>query len=790
MISEKTLNIIEYRKIMRRAAEFAASLPAKTMLEKYTPADSYDKAADLLNLSDDAFYMLYILNTDPINSFDDITDAVYKSETGATLSISELMAVASLLRASRLLKRSIYTVEEGRIQHLKALVSDIFYSTDLEEAIFDSFISDTEVSDNASDELRSIRRSIAAVRENIRKRLNSMLSEYSAYLQDSLITVRSGRFVLPIRSEHKNSVNGLLHDRSSSGSTLFIEPIAVVEMNNNLRELQLREQEEIARILQHLSNETAKVAAALIVNQQACLDADILFAKIRFCDSIRAKRAELTDDSSLILIDARHPLIDPKLVVPISVSLTRDKRILLISGPNTGGKTVTLKTAGLFAAMIASGMYLPCADGTRVSFYKEIFCDIGDDQNIELSLSTFSSHIKNIVGITDGATQRSLILLDELGGGTDPVEGSALAIGILEFLRDRGSSVILTTHYSTLKEYAISSGYIKSASMQFDKHTLLPTFKILLDVPGTSNALAIAEHYGIDKSIITRAKENIGDEKRAFDELLRLAESTKSQAEEELHRISLQRAQMESDLKKIAEDKAKIAEQRERLTMNAKAEVKRLISGAVAESNDLIEQIRGKIEEADEKKLLEAKMLRSRLKGLDVDNEDEEKLIIPLTRQEMTVGNRVYVIPLKKDGVISTVKSKAECGVSIGGMTTYMRLENLAKFIEPLPEPKIKQPKREPVKTSSAVEEIAPAKAAEVYLLGYTVQEAIIKMDEIIGQAKLDRVSTIRVIHGKGTGALMSGLHEYFHRRRQDIASFRLGNLSEGGSGATILTLK
>ncbi|MCL2752148.1 MAG: hypothetical protein FWE62_05275, partial [Firmicutes bacterium] len=679
MTADKTLVSLEYTKITERASGFAVSAPGKAAVAACRPEASFEAAAAALALTAEAYRALYTLLVDPISDFDDIADIADRAEAGSCLAICDIYAAAKLMAAARRLKTAVAPVNDAGLSRLKETVAPILYDKAFEEAVKEAFVNESEVADGASSELRSVRRSLASARENIRKKLGSYLSDFGQYLQDEFVTMRGERFVLPVKAEYRGRIDGLVHDRSASGSTYYVEPFAVVELNNGVRELLIREQEEIYRILYAFTVRISDMAPVLRANLYACTQADAVFAKARYANSIKGTYPELTRDGTIEIKAGRHPLIDPQKVVPVSVSLGSE-RIMLVSGPNTGGKTVTLKMAGLFACMAAAGFYLPAAETSRVSFFDSVFCDIGDEQNIELSLSTFSSHMRNIIDIMSQIIPGSLVLLDEAGGGTDPDEGAALAIGIIEYIYKTGAAALLTTHYSSLKEFALTSGYIKSASMQFDKHTLLPTYKILDGIPGTSNALAVAGALGMRGEVLESARARISEGKRSFETLLRLAESTKTEADERLAEAEAERNKYSEEARKLETERVRLQALRERLAEGAKTEVKRLAAAAAEQAEGYLEEIKRLMETADNESLLKAKMLRTKIKNIDVFETLGEERREPVTGTDLETGREVYVLPLSAAGVVAAANpSKDEYSVYVGNALVTVGKGELAR---------------------------------------------------------------------------------------------------------------
>ena len=616
MTSKNTLNVIEFDKILNIVSSYAISNIGKEYLLRTAPTNDVNAANNALDLTYEAFCILYEKAIDPIDYFDDIEQLIQKAKINAILSCGELLKIGRAIKAAH---TAIYKLKPlSEFDKLKNIINEITPLKKLYENIQISILDENEVSDKASEKLASIRRKITNCKANIKEKLNNYIKSptYSKYLQDNIITVRNERFVIPVKMEFKNEIKGLLHDQSSSKATAFIEPMQVVELNNQLKSLLIDEQLEIERILTQLTYEVNNNADALMRNQKALIALDTVFAKARYAQHIKATKPFITQDYYINIKKGRHPLIPQDKVVPIDIEVGGKHKVLIISGPNTGGKTVSIKTVGLFAAMAASGFMLPAQEIT-LPIFKKIFCDIGDFQSIENSLSTYSSHIKNIADITDNLTQGSLILIDEIGAGTDPTEGAALAIGIIKYLLKFDVLAVVTTHYSELKEFSLTHPNIRNASMEFDYKTLLPTYKVMMDLPGTSNALTIAGHLGLNHEILEEAKKTINQEKHNYENILRLARSLKSQAQKEYEQARLEREQLQQKIKEVIKEKEELAKIKEKIQSTADREVKAIIQKKTEQANEYIEQISQILKQAelDQSQLLKAKQCGPRLRS-------------------------------------------------------------------------------------------------------------------------------------------------------------------------------
>jgi DNA mismatch repair protein MutS2 len=796
MTSKNTLNVIEFDKILNLVSSYAISNIGKEHLLKIAPTNDVDAANNALDLTYEAFCVLFEKAIDPLDYFDDIEHLIQKAQINAILSCGELLKIGRAIKAAHTAFYKLKPLSE--FDKLQQIINKITPLKKLSDNIQISILDENEVSDKASEKLASIRRKITNCKANIKEKLNNYIKSptYSKYLQDNIITVRNERFVIPVKMEFKNEIKGLLHDQSASKATAFIEPMQVVELNNQLKSLLIDEQIEIERILIQLTSEINNYADSLLQNQEALILLDIVFAKARYAELTKATKPNITQDYYINIKKGRHPLIPQDKVVPIDIEIGSKHKVLIISGPNTGGKTVSLKTVGLFSIMAASGFMLPALEVT-IPIFKKIFCDIGDFQSIENSLSTYSSHIKNLADITNNLTQGSLILIDEIGVGTDPTEGAALAIGIIKYLLKFDVLAIITTHYSELKEFSLTHHNIRNASMEFDYKTLLPTYKVMMDLPGTSNALTIAGHLGLNQEILKEAKKAINQEKHNYENVLRLARSLKSQAEKEYEQARLEREQLQQKIKEVIKEKEELAKIKEKIQSTADREAKAIIQKKTEQANEYIEQISQILKQAelDESQLLKAKQLRTALKKQLYKSNIEQigylEDIKDLQVEDIKVGMNAYLKNLNKECVILTLPDKKnQFDVSVGNMKIKVKTSDLGV----LKDTAISPPEKKEHKTINKVlntsiisipEKISP----EINILGHTVDEAIVKLDIFIDNALRNSMSEIKIVHGKGTGALRLGVHEYL-KTNTAVSSFRLGIYNEGGSGVTIVSLK
>lgn len=680
MFDQKSLTTLEYPKILDRLATFAQSQGGKKKASELVPYEKIADALHALNETAEADRVLFEYSLSPSFAVDDIGDILVKAKKGATLAIPDIMKVGRSLRVSRRLKYTIDKVKDCPL--LADMAMGLFENETLEKKIFDAFLSETEVADNASNELRAIRIRIRKLNDNVRSKLQLFITspKYSKYLQDNIITVRGDRYVIPVKSDCKGTIPGLVHDQSASGSTLFVEPMQIVELNNELKVELVNEQLEIEKILRNFSNQIEGCADGITYSYNTVVDMDMVFAKAQLAREYKATKPELNEDGVIDIRAGRHPLIDQKKVVPVSLALKKDEKMLLITGPNTGGKTVTLKLVGLFTLMAMSGLFIP-AKSANLSIFDGVYSDIGDEQSIEQSLSTFSSHIKNTIGILDVITDKSLVLFDELGAGTDPGEGAALAVSIAEYLLRLGAKSFITSHFNDLKEFSLVTKGVVAASMEFDSNTFCPTYKLVMGAIGSSNALAIAKKLGLSDEIIENAKSKISVEKRQFDNVLTAAEKTRMKAAELVSEASIDRENAAKALKDAEIEKKRIEEKREKLDESIRKETKRLIENSVEEANDILEQIKEILNkpQVEDKDLFEARKLKKQLENMTADYEKEAVVEDVKDDSPLKIGDNVFVKSLQKKGKLTSVNQRGEAVVAFGKLTTKVKKDDYYK---------------------------------------------------------------------------------------------------------------
>ena len=674
MFDEKSLNTLEYGKILSLLAAHAQSEGGKALCLALRPATTAGEASLALDMTAEADRTLFEFSVSPSFAVDDIEETVVKSEKGAVLSIPEILRVGRALRVARRLVKAVTPVLG--VPGLKAILGTLFSDDKLEKDIFDSFISDTEVADNATPELRAIRLRIRKLGDGVKTKLQLFVTSptYHKYLQDSIVTVRGDRYVIPVKSEFKGAISGLVHDQSASGATLYIEPMQIVELNNELKTEKLNEQAEIERILRNFSTMISAHADRLKASYASIVEMDAIFARAQLAHEMKAVRPDLNEAGELAVKEGRHPLIDAKKVVPLTLALRADEHMLLITGPNTGGKTVTLKMTGLFVCMALSGLYLP-AKSAKVPVFDGVYSDIGDEQSIEQSLSTFSAHIKNIIGILGKITPHSLVLFDELGAGTDPGEGAALAVSISDYVMSTGAKFLVTSHFNDLKEYALTTPGVVAASMEFDTATFRPTFKLVMGAIGTSNALDIATTLGLDPGIVERARGRISAEKRQFDSVLSAAEQTRRRAEQLVSDASLDRERAASALREAEQEKRIIVEKREKLDESIRRETKKLIEDSVEEADEILDRLKelANKETVEDKDVFEARALKRKLENLSAKYDTESVVEDAPDPTPLRVGDDVWVKSLAKRGRLKGINARGEAEVQFGKLAVKVK---------------------------------------------------------------------------------------------------------------------
>lgn len=793
-MDQKTLITLEFDKVLQKISTFAVLDRTKRQILDLTPFTELPFAARSLDKTEEADRLLYRYGVGGIEFFDDIDGELDRAEIGATLSCAELLRVARLLRSSRVARSSTGKDGMDDVPLLTEIAQKLHVDSMLEKEIFSKILSEDSVSDNASEKLASLRRAIKNTNAKIREKLNSYIrGSLSKYLQDAIVTKRGDRYVIPVRQEHRGQIRGLIHDQSSSGQTLFIEPEQVLEMNNELKTLQIEESVEIERILSELSGAVGRIAEKLRWNIDLLVELDACYAKATYSYKNRCSRPKLNAQGVVDLVKARHPLIAVDKVVPITVKLGENYQYLLISGPNTGGKTVTLKLVGLCALMAMCGIFIPATEGSTVSVYDDIFCDIGDDQSIEQSLSTFSSHMKNIIRITENVNQKSLVLVDEIGAGTDPEEGAALALAVMQKLLEVGSTGIITTHYSPLKEFAFSDGRICNASMEFDATTYSPLYRLNIGVPGSSNAIEISKKLGLSSEIAENAVGFLSDRKINFDTVLKRAEQTRLAAERERDELGRLLAEQKLALKEAQKEREELSAAKNKLLAGAKVESRRLVSERMEEAEELVLKIKEILEkdELDGGDLINARTLKNKLENQKFRLESEPDRALPkqpVTRETLKVGQRVYIKSADSYGSVEKISAKKpEAEVRIGTIRMNAKFSDLYFDAENSQSKNQSKAPVSGVKITRKVEISQPQR--EINVIGKNAAEAQVEVEAFLDAAVMDKLEEVKIIHGVGHGVLRAVVREIL-KGHPAVQEFRLGVFGEGEKGVTIVTLK
>lgn len=790
-MNERSLRVLELPKIIDQLGGFVSCSLTRDRVSNLKPSGEIEVVRAWLAETEEASGLIMRHSSPPFGKIHDLRLHTKISQIGSFLTPGQLLEVSDTLRTARMVKQFIqkYTGENSAYPVLKSLSETLGTVKNLEDTINNAIIGENLVSDNASHDLRKIRREIENKNQAIRNKLDSIVRDVDSrkYLQDALITIRQERFVVPVKSEYKSMIKGLVHDQSGSGSTLYIEPFAVVELNNDLKELRLKEQDEIVRILTEITAEVGEVSALLLINQETLIEIDFIIAKGKIAHKMKAVLPELNSNGKIRLKNGRHPLIDPKTVVPINFWIGEDFRSLLITGPNTGGKTVTLKTVGLLTLMAQCGLHIPTDYGSKIAVFDQVFADIGDEQSIEQSLSTFSSHMTNIVNILNRVNANSLVLFDELGAGTDPTEGAALAKAILTKLYEWKVTTVATTHYSELKEFALVTIGVENASVEFDVETLSPTYRLLIGVPGKSNAFEISRKLGLSNEIIESAKTWIETNAIAFEDVLAKIEHNRKVSESERDEAVRLRIESEKLKQKLAEKEDKFSEQKAKAMREAKEEARRVLKDAKDEADALAKELReisGGVSK-DHASRLEAlrRKLKTNLDELSTPLMNETREYEP--PKDLKLGDFVQLLNLNQRGsVLSLPDAHGELMVQVGIMKIGVNISNLKKIEN---QPAVV--KRTSKSSGKGFESKSMTANTEIDLRGLNVEEAMAVLDKYLDDASLANLKTVRIIHGVGTGALKAGLKPYF-RNQPHIKSARDGVYGEGGIGVTVIELK
>ena len=794
-MNEKVLHTLEYNKILDQLTEYAFSADAKSRCQKLRPITDRAQIEQLQQQTSDALSRLFKYGSLSFSGVTDIRDSLKRLEIGGALSAIELLRVCSLLESAKRAKAFARSQDDNDQpdDSLTSLFAGIEPLTPLYDEIRRCILSEDEIAYDASSTLHSIRRSMRGMNDKIRAQMNSMINNTTtrSYLQDTVITMRDGRYCLPVKAEAKSLVPGMIHDQSSTGSTLFIEPMAVVNLNNEYKELQLREQEEIEVILAGLSNLTASYATQLLADYELLTELDFIFARAAFAQTYNGVAPLFNDDGRIHIRKGRHPLLDPKKVVPIDVRLGEDFRLLIVTGPNTGGKTVSLKTVGLLTLMGQSGLHIPASERSELGIFDEVFADIGDEQSIEQSLSTFSSHMVNIIRILEQVNDRSLVLFDELCAGTDPTEGAALAISILSKLHLYGARIMATTHYSELKVYALSTPGVENACCEFDVATLSPTYRLLIGIPGKSNAFAISEKLGLPTDLIADAKGRISKSEGDFEDLIADLEKSRSTIEREQLEINQYKAEIESLKEKLEQKQERLDSSRDKILREANEQAYNILKEAKDVADETIRNFNkyGKAGAPVSEMEKERTKLRGKMDKAAQKMSEQKKASVPNHNvpKKLRIGDSVKVISMNLKGTVHSLpNARGDLYVQMGILRSLVNINDLI-LLEEDAAPGTKKFQ----KTSAG--KIKMSKSAsvstEINLIGKTTDEAIPLLDKYLDDAYLAHLPSVRIVHGKGTGALRNAVQAHLKRLKY-VKSFHLGEFGEGDAGVTIAEFK
>ncbi|MDO4343617.1 MAG: endonuclease MutS2 [Eubacteriales bacterium] len=793
-MNAKVLKTLEYHKIIDRLTELAGSVLGKEQCRNLVPLSDIEEIRTLQRETSLALALLYRKGHLSFSGVADIRGSLKRLEIGSVLSPGELLAVCRVLEVCSRVKaygrkENAEVCEEPTA--LDAMFDALQPLTPLANEIRRCIPSVEEISDDASPALRSIRRSMRQMNDKVHAQLNSMVNGSArTYLQDAVITMRNGRYCLPVKAEYRSQVQGMIHDQSSTGSTLFIEPMAVIKLNNELRELEIKEEKEIEIILAELSSKTALELDALESDLTLLTQLDFIFARAQLSKSYDGSEPTFNTEGVINIKKGRHPLLDKKKVVPIDIRLGSDFTLLIITGPNTGGKTVSLKTVGLFTLMGQSGLHIPAFEGSELAVFENVFADIGDEQSIEQSLSTFSAHMTNIVSILQEADERSLVLFDELGAGTDPTEGAALAISILSNLHRLGIRTMATTHYSELKVFALSASGVENGCCEFDVETLRPTYRLLIGIPGKSNAFAISSKLGLPEYIIEEARQQLSQQDEDFESLITDLETSRVTIEREREEINRYKEEIEGLKKRLEQKQESLNTSRERILREANEQAHAILREAKEYADTTIKNFNRFGKEGISSKAMEQERTRLREKMSSVEKEltlkKEERRSAALSPKDIHLGDSVKVLSMNLKGTVSSLpNAKGDLFVQMGILRSQVNIKDL----ELLPDMDTAAPYKHQTGTGKIKMSKSSSVGIEINLLGKTTDEAIAELDKYLDDAYLSHMPSVRIVHGKGTGALRKAVHNYL-RRQKHVASYRLGEFGEGDAGVTIVTFK
>ena len=782
---EGLLNKLEYIEIINILEKHCKTYLGKLQCKNIMPCFSFEEVDVLLSETKDADSFLHQKGTPPFIEIDELEKYIKVLESYQTLSIKGLLDIATVLKMSRNLKDYFYKDNISSFEHLEKYFAYLYSNPSIEKNIFDKIIDENTVADNASAKLSNLRRNRKSLEQEVKDKLNNYIhsSTYSKYIMEPIVTIRNNRYVIPVKEEYRSNIKGFIHDTSSSGSTLYIEPTNVFELNNKINHIKMEENIEIENILQSLSSSLYEYTQELNNNLSLIGKLDLIFAKAHYGIENSGIVPSLNNEKYIDLYKAKHPLIDKDKVVPINIALGKEYVSLLITGPNTGGKTVALKTVGLLLLMAYSGIPVPCSEQSTVCVFSNIFADIGDEQSIQESLSTFSAHMKNIVYITDNANSNSLVLLDELGSGTDPLEGASLATSILSYLKNINALVCCTTHYQELKEFALVTDGFENASFEFDIENLKPTYKLLVGIPGKSNAFAISKKLGLNKQILDNANNYLKNDNISIEELLKsiyddklIIEKQKEETEKNLKQAEILRKSLEQKQSDVLEKRAKLIE-------DAKLEARDILLSAKEDATQIIRELSNS---CDIKKANNLRNdLNEKVKNISlVESSAFNDNYQVITEKDIRDGAQVYVPSLQSTGIVvgNKINKSNEVQVQVGSMKMNIKLDDLRKTTENVA-------KKTTGKVTSNKEEKSKVISTEINVIGQNVDEAIYVIDKYLDNCVIAHISTVRIVHGKGTGKLREGIHSYL-KRHSSVKSFRIGTFGEGEMGVTVVELK
>lgn len=784
---EAILNKLEYNEIIDVLEKHCKTYLGKNMCDSLKPSFSFELVDVLLNETKEADTLLHQKGSPPFYETDELEKYIKILKSNQTLSIKGLLNIGMLLRIARELKEYFYDNNTSSFINLEKYFTLLYSNPSIEKSIFDKIIDESTIADNASKKLSSLRRNRKNFEQEVKDKLNSYIhsSTYAKYIMEPIVTIRNNRYVIPVKEEYRSYIKGFVHDTSSSGSTLYIEPTSIFDLNNKINHIKIEEDLEIEKILHQLSASLYAYTTELDNDLNLIANIDLIFAKAHFGIEINGITPILNNEKFVDLHKARHPLIDKDKVVPINIGLGKDYVSLLITGPNTGGKTVALKTLGLLLLMAYSGIPIPCSEGSNICVFTYIFADIGDEQSIQESLSTFSAHMKNIVEITKKANDNSLVLLDELGSGTDPVEGAALAISILSYLKSINALVCCTTHYQELKEFALVTDGFENASFEFDIENLKPTYKLLVGIPGKSNAFAISKKLGLDEQILNVANAHLKEDKVSIEELLKNIYDNKLKVEKQVEETEKNLRQVEALRKSLEKKQDDVLEKRAKMLEDAKLEARDILLSAKEEATEIIHELSASVD------LKQANNLRNKLNDKirninSIHYSGQDNSFEAINKNDIKDGLNVYISSLGTNGIIlgNTVNKSNEVQVQVGSMKMNVKLSDLRKLSSNVSTTS-KSTGKVTTEKSSKTKVISP----EINVIGQNVDEVIYVIDKYLDNCASANISPVRIVHGKGTGKLREGIHSFL-KKHPHVKSFRIGTFGEGEMGVTVVEIK